>query len=149
MNTNGNLHQTRLRRKYTFAALAVLASGIASRVINTNHLLFDKYLGDALYAILIYLIFRIIFADQRIGLHAAIAMLLVFAIELFQLTGIPLAMRTRENDFLRILSIALGTKFQGLDVLAYALGVLSAQTVDRFQWKRSQSLQVTESSKIV
>lgn len=114
------------RYAYGVAALAVIVLGIASRVFVTGNILFDKYLGDALYAILLYLILRLWNPKKSVGFHAIVAMVWVFVIECFQLTGIPASMRQRDSLPLRMLSIALGTQFSWYDVLAYAFGILAA-----------------------
>lgn len=113
------------RKTYLFAAIIVIALGVASRLWSTGFILFDKYLGDALYAVLIYLIFRIRWPDRSARDHANWSMLLVFAIELFQWTGIPLTLRQSGNPVLVALSIVLGTTFAVRDIVAYGVGILA------------------------
>jgi len=120
----------RQRLGYLFAAIITIVIGIVSRVVQTEILIFDKYLGDALYAVLIYLIFRITFPWHPIHIHAIIAIVLAIAIELFQITGVPASMRVSDNPVLKLASIVLGTKFAILDIVAYAIGVLIAWLTD-------------------
>mgnify|MGYP000034909894 CR=1 FL=1 len=112
-------------KRYVPAAIIVIAIGVLSRVVQTGNILFDSYLGDALYAALLYLILRIGWPQRAARDHANWAMVLVFAIELFQLTGIPLALRQSDNALLVALSIALGTTFGLNDVVAYGVGILA------------------------
>ena len=120
----------RQRLGYLFAAIITIVIGIVSRVVQTEILIFDKYLGDALYAVLIYLIFRITFPRHPILNHAIIAIVLAIAIELFQITGVPTSMRASDNPALKLASVVLGTKFAILDIVAYAIGVLIAWRTD-------------------
>lgn len=121
----------RRRAYYLIAGLLVIALGIISRTVDTNSILINKYLGDALYATLIYLMFRSIHPNAQIPSHMVSAIALAFAIELFQLTQIPLNLRESESLALRLISIVLGTKFQWLDVAAYAVGVVAVGAIDR------------------
>lgn len=104
-------------------ALLVVVLGIVSRTFPLGFSLWDKYLGDALYAVLIYLGLTFLFPDRSIKWRAWTSMISVSAIEAFQLTGIPSQLYQSENTPLRLIAIALGTHFSWLDVLAYAAGI--------------------------
>src|SRR5438067_12174438 len=65
---------------------AIVGAGLLSRVAHTGFRLFDKYLGDALYAAVIYVIFRLTGRIERVALWSAVAMT---AIELFQFDAGP------------------------------------------------------------
>lgn len=118
------------RKVYLVAVIIVIGVGILSRTVNTNILLFDKYLGDALYAALIYTLLRIWQPAGSRRTHANWAMIIVFAIELFQLTGIPLTLQQSGNALLELVAMVLGTHYSWFDVVAYAVGILSAYAVD-------------------
>ena len=47
------------RRFWWGLLAAIVAAGLLSRVAHTGFRLFDKYLGDALYAAMVYVIFRL------------------------------------------------------------------------------------------
>lgn len=97
-----------------------------------GHPLIDKYAGDALYAVLLYLVIRTLWPAYTTLPRCALAAVLgMICIESFQLTGIPLAMRQSVSSLLKLISIALGTKFSWLDLLAYALGLTAVVMVDR------------------
>jgi hypothetical protein len=61
---------------------------------------------------------------------AASAMAIMAAIELFQLTLIPLRMLASEYLLLRICARLLGTEFSIWDLLAYGVGIGLAYFVD-------------------
>jgi hypothetical protein len=107
---------------------AIIVAGVLSRVAQTGFLLVDKYLGDALYAAMVYVIFRLTRRITRVALWAAVAMT---AIELFQLTGIAAAMFRSGSPAARICARLLGTEFSVLDLLAYAVGIACIAVVDR------------------
>lgn len=133
----------KVRKRYLIAATIVILLGVLSRLMPIGNILFDKYLGDALYAALLYLLLRIVWprvVKSRImkphsakRSHAIWAMLLVFAIELFQLTGIPLTLRQSGTPLFVVISIALGTTFSWLDVVAYVVGVFGIYRWDAWQ----------------
>ena len=47
------------RTSWIFCLAGIIAVGILSRVVHTGLLVFDKYLGDALYAAMVYAILRL------------------------------------------------------------------------------------------
>src|SRR5262245_36924147 len=94
---------------------AIVSAGLLSRVAHTGFRLFDKYLGDALYAAMVYVLFRLTGRITRLTLWAAVAMT---AIELFQLTRIPAGMLGSEHLGVRLFARLLGTEFSVLDLLA-------------------------------
>lgn len=88
--------------------------------------LFDKYLGDALYAIMVYILLRL--AGAR---HTALcAMALMLAIELFQLTGIAARMLRSNSTVVRICARLMGTEFGAADLVAYAAGIVGIAWLD-------------------
>ncbi|MEM7133122.1 MAG: DUF2809 domain-containing protein [Chloroflexota bacterium] len=108
---------------YILLVPIVVAIGVVSRAVDFGSIFIDKYLGDALYAILLYLGFSILWSRSPIGWRGWGALIVVFAIECFQLTGIPRNLSQSNSLPLRILAIGLGTHFSWLDVAAYVVGV--------------------------
>ncbi|MBL8220159.1 MAG: DUF2809 domain-containing protein [Bryobacterales bacterium] len=106
---------------------AVICVGLLSRAVHTGLLIFDKYLGDALYAAMVYAILRLTGRLARVALWASVAML---AIELFQLTGVPAHLLRSNYPAVRICARLLGSTFSVLDLLAYAVGILCLAGVD-------------------
>jgi hypothetical protein len=108
---------------------AIIAIGLLSRVTRTGSRIFDKYLGDALYAAMVYVLFRLTGRVTRVWLSAAVMMM---AIELFQLTGVPSSMFRSDYAIVRVCGRLLGTDFSVLDLLAYAVGIGCIAVLD---WK--------------
>ena len=128
------------RLTLSIALLAVILVGILSRYFHTGFQIFDKYLGDALYTVMVYLLLSLIWIRGRTLHKAMIVMAFMIALELFQLTLIPYSLSTSSNIFLRIVAIVLGTKFSWLDLLAYLVGVTLIVIVDsRFIAKLSKN----------
>ncbi len=100
--------------------IAIIALGILSRVIHTGLAIFDKYLGDALYAAMVYALLRL---RSRTAPVAVPAMVVTVAIELFQLTMIPARLLSSGHLVVRLAARLMGTQFSLLDILAYAGGI--------------------------
>jgi hypothetical protein len=101
--------------------------GILSRVVHTGLLIFDKYLGDALYAAMIYSVLRLL---SRTAPVAVPAMVVMTVIELFQLTMIPAHLLASEHFVARICARLMSTSFSFLDLLAYGVGIVCIYLVD-------------------
>ena len=99
---------------------AIVVTGIVSRLGQTGFRIVDKYLGDALYAAMVYVLFRLTNRIARPALWTSVAMI---AIELFQLTGIAAEMFRNGNAAVRSFARLLGTDFSVLDLVAYAAGI--------------------------
>ncbi len=111
------------RRFWSLCLIAIIAAGILSRILHTGYILLDKYLGDALYAAMVYAILRVIGTTKAVAVKA---MTIMTALELFQLTLIPAHMLSSPNTLVRITARLLGTEFSFLDLLAYAIGKLDS-----------------------
>ena len=108
--------------------VAIIAAGLLSRVVQTGFRPLDKYLGDALYAAMVYVIFRLTGHIKRVALWAAVTMA---AIEFFQLTQVPADMLRSPNLMIRVCARLLGTEFSVFDLLAYAVGIGCIGVLDR------------------
>jgi hypothetical protein len=115
------------RRFWWGLLAAIVAAGLLSRVAHTGWRLLDKYLGDALYAAMVYVLFRLA-GIARVAMWAAVAMT---AIELFQLTRVPADMLRSAYPAVRACARLLGTEFSVLDLLAYAVGICCIAALDR------------------
>jgi hypothetical protein len=121
--------QVERRRGLWLGLLAAIVSvGLLSRVVHTRFRLFDKYLGDALYAAMVYVLFRLTGRIAQVTLWAAVAMT---AIETFQLTRVPAGMLRSGYPAVRACARLLGTEFSVLDLLAYAVGIGCLAAIDR------------------
>ena len=107
----------------------IIGIGILSRVIHTGFVVFDKYLGDALYAAMVYVILRLLW--RATAVVVAVATLIVMTvIELFQLTMVPAHMLASERLIVRISAMLIGTEFSFLDLFAYGVGIACIYLVD-------------------
>ena len=110
----------RSRLSWVLCIVGIIAMGILSRVVHTGLPVFDKYLGDALYATMVYGILRLL---CRAAASAVCAMVVMTVIELFQLTMIPAHMLSSEHLITRICARLIGVEFSFLDLLAYGVGI--------------------------
>ncbi len=117
----------RSRRAWMVCLMVIIAIGILSRTVQTGFVLFDKYLGDALYAAMVYALLRVLWSRVSVIVPAAIVMI---AIELFQLTGIPARMVASGHLALYFVGRLLGTHFSFVDLLAYGVGIAGVYFVD-------------------
>ena len=116
-------------RGFWWGLLAVVVSaGLLSRLAHTGFRLFDKYLGDALYAAMVYVLFRLTGRITRVTVWSAVAMT---TIEFFQLTRVPSGMLRSAYPVVRACARLLGTEFSVLDLLAYAVGIGCLAAIDR------------------
>ena len=124
----------RSRWVYALATAVVFGIGVASRTVDVESVLLNKYLGDALYAVLFYLALGVCFPHHRLRSRLVTSGVFVLSVECFQLTGIPLELR-QQGGFAQLLSICLGTKFAWLDIVAYFVGLACVATLDGSQRK--------------
>ncbi|WP_448004272.1 ribosomal maturation YjgA family protein [Agromyces bauzanensis] len=109
-----------LRRRFSAAALlcAVVAAGLAVHALLPDTAATD-IAGDALYAAAVYLGVVVVVPGVRPLMVAAIVTAWCVAVELFQLTGIPLALGAEFAPAM----LLLGTVFDARDLLVYVIGV--------------------------
>jgi hypothetical protein len=107
-----------------------VALGIVSRRIPLGWSWWDKSLGDALYAVAVYLVLRIAFPTWPSLKTGVAAALCCAAIELFQLTGIPAA-----HAQLPVVRWLVGTQFSLHDLASYFVGILAVAALDKL-WRR-------------
>lgn len=123
------------RHTLIYLCLIVTALGVISRFVRFENAIFDKYLGDALYAILFYLLISILVSDLRAIIKATIVFILMVTFELFQLTRIPMALSQNENVLARFAAMLLGTVFSWVDIVAYLVGIVIAASVDMMKFE--------------
>ena len=131
------------RRYYLHVAVVVFAAGVASRMQRLDNDVWDKYLGDALYAVMFYLCLAICWPSVQPTYRVIVTSIFVVCIECFQLTGIPLDMRRNGNVFLKFVSIVLGTKFGWFDMLAYFVGITVVSLCD---WRFTSATNASQQS---
>lgn len=116
---------------YLIVAFLVIALGLLSRSISFVPL----FIGDVLYAVLIYLLLRFLLPKKALVLSAFFAVVFCYLIEFSQLfTG---------NDFLvyarsfKLGRLILGQGFLWSDLFFYVVGVLIAYVIDRYFIKKT------------
>jgi len=119
----------RSRAFWIVCLVCIIGPGIASRAMHTGWILVDKYLGDALYAAMVYVLISLLWQTGALR-KAALAMLLMTALEVFQLTMIPAHLLAGGNLAERIFARLLGTEFSFRDLLAYAVGIFGVFIFD-------------------
>jgi len=113
--------------KRVVAALVVtIALGLISRLCPIGWPLYDKSLGDILYAVAAYLALRIVLIRKPAIMIAPLAVGLCVGIECFKLTGIPVDLA---RDY-PIVGWVLGSTFSWHNLACYAVGVAIIATID-------------------
>jgi hypothetical protein len=108
------------------AALAVtVALGLLSRLRPVGWFLYDKSLGDVLYAVAAYLVLALVLFRKPPAFVAPIALATCLAVEFFQATGIP----ARYAHYL-VVRWLIGTTFSWHDVACYGVGVAAIAAAD-------------------
>jgi hypothetical protein len=118
------------RASWVLCLIGIITVGILSRVVHTGLVVVDKYLGDALYAAMVYTILRLFWRAAAPARVAVSAMAVMTAIELFQLTMIPAQLLASEHVMVRTGARLMGTEFSFLDLLTYAVGIACIYLAD-------------------
>jgi hypothetical protein len=116
---------------WSWVLVGIIGVGILSRAFHTGSVIVDKYLGDALYAAMVYALLRLLWMATAAVRVATLAMSIVTALELFQLTMIPAHLLHSGYVLVRISARLMGTEFSFQDLLAYAVGIACIYSVDR------------------
>src|SRR5262249_38385923 len=107
-------------------ALAVtVALGLASRLYPTGGFLWDRVLGEVLYAVAAYLAWSVLLFRKPPWLIAAIAFGCCLAVELFKLTGFP-----AENQDVFLVRWFLGMSFDAVNLVYYFIGAALTALAD-------------------
>jgi len=105
------------RGKALVGVAGAIALGGASRLVPVGNAIWDKSMGDVAYAVMVGFIVLFLRPRTKMIATAGITIAICFAIETFQLTGIPARAP-------RLLRIALGTTFAWHDMACYVVGAL-------------------------
>lgn len=127
------------RNRLFYGVLIVLtiAFGLFSRKIAYLYLpdIVNEYLGDAIWASMIFLIFRFTFFNKDTRYIAIISLGFCFLIELSQLYHAPWIEAIRATT---LGGLVLGSGFLWSDLLAYYIGVHVAATFELYILRRKQ-----------
>jgi len=116
------------------ALAATIALGLLSRLYPVGWSVYDKSLGDVLYAVAAYLFLALLLLRRPQVVVAIIALALCVAVEVFKLTGIP-----AEFGHLTVVRCTLGTTFSWHNLVCYLVGVVLVALLDRFLLRPHQS----------
>jgi hypothetical protein len=106
----------------------IISLGILSRKID----LIPLSIGDFLYAVMIYIIVRIIHINQKALQIIILSLLICYGIEFFQLYQAEWIIALRKTLFGRYV---LGQGFLWSDILAYTFGIAFAFCIERIVLK--------------
>lgn len=113
----------KLRLKYLLCVAAVITAGLVSRKMAFIPL----WIGDALWAVMIYLLMRMIFIHTSVIKIAAWSLTFCFAIEISQVYQAPWINHIRST---LIGHLILGQGFLWSDLIAYTVGILTIVIVE-------------------
>lgn len=114
--------------KYPILVLLIIILGILSRKIS----IIPLFVGDLLYAMMIYFIVRFFFNKNDLLKSAIIALLICFSIEFLQLYQANWMIEIRKTTFGHYV---LGQGFLWSDLVAYFIGVLISYSIDKYSKK--------------
>ncbi|HEV2293673.1 MAG TPA: DUF2809 domain-containing protein [Tepidisphaeraceae bacterium] len=118
--------------------LLIVPLGLASRRWPIGLPLYDDALGDALYAVMVYLVLAILFPARRPLAVAIAAAVVCLAIELFKLTGLPHAWRRSTLS-----RLVFGTSFGWHNLVRYGVGIACIALADGLPVRRRSAAQDT------
>ena len=107
------------------ALVVTVVLGLASRLYPTGWFLWDRILGEVLYAVAAYLVWAMLLFRKPPWLIAVIAFGCCLAVELFKLTGIP-----AENHHVFLVRWFLGMTFDAVNLIYYFTGAVMIAFVD-------------------
>jgi hypothetical protein len=114
-------------RSLAVGLILTVALGVASRRYPIGLHLYDKSLGDALYAVAAYLTLALTRPRWRPFLVAVTSLGFCLAVEAFQLTGVP-----ARHAHLGPIRWLLGTQFSWSDIGWYLAGIAGVASVDGY-----------------
>jgi hypothetical protein len=120
----GMLGRVTRRPLLAVAALVTVAAGLTVRSVGDGAV--SQVAGDALYAVLVYVLVGFLAVRARPAAAGGLAWAVCAVVELAQLTGVPAAV-VEVWDPARWV---LGTTFHAPDLLVYAVGAACAVLVD-------------------
>lgn len=110
---------------YFLIVILIIILGLLSRKITT----LPVFVGDILYAMMIYFIVKFLFLELELKKVAFFSLLICFTIETLQLYQANWIVAIRNTTFGHLV---LGQGFLWSDILAYTFGVSFAFLIDKF-----------------
>ncbi|WP_426623669.1 DUF2809 domain-containing protein [Leifsonia sp. McL0607] len=112
-------------------AVAVVAAGLTVHELAEGWA--GAFAGDALYAVLLFVLVAIVTPRAHSAVVGGIALTVCVGVELLQLTGVP----ARLSAAIPGVELVLGSTFQATDLIAYALGAAVATVADLLVRRRA------------
>lgn len=126
--TNGSPSPARIRACAFLGLLLVVTLGLASRTAPMASVpVLGNYFGDATWAAAAYAALRILAPMMRVATAALLALAVAIAVECSQLWHPAWLDALREY---RVVALLIGHGFIWLDLVAYAIGVLVASSIE-------------------
>jgi hypothetical protein len=107
------------------ALAATVVLGLASRLYPVGWFLYDRVLGEVLYAVAAYLVLAVLLVRKSPLFIAVVTFGCCLAVELFKLTGIP-----AENQHVFLVRWFLGMTFSVVNLGYYLLGAVLIACAD-------------------
>ena len=101
------------------ALAATVVLGLASRLYPVGWFLYDRVLGEVLYAVAAYLVLAMLLVRKPPFFIAVIAFVCCLVVEVFKLTGIP-----AEHQHVLLVRWFLGMTFSAVNLGYYLIGVV-------------------------
>ncbi|GAB3787266.1 DUF2809 domain-containing protein [Spirosoma horti] len=117
----------RNRVLYTLLVLVTILLGLASRRFFDEFLFVRAYVGDGLWALMVFLGFALVFNRWSVRSVALAALLFSFGIELSQLYHAPWIDNLRST---RLGGLVLGFSFVWSDLICYSVGIAVGVLLD-------------------
>ena len=117
------IHQSFSMKKKRFRYLLIIVCVILLGILSRQFHFIPLYVGDVLYAVMIYFIVRLFSIRTRLLRSAVISLLICFFVELLQLYRATWIVELRNTP---LGHYALGQGFRWSDLIAYAAGVAIA-----------------------
>jgi hypothetical protein len=118
-----------MKVRLLIALALTLALGLLSRLFPLGLPLYDKSLGDVLYAVAAYLGLAVLLPRRSPAVVASLALAFCLAVESFKITGIP-----KQYAHLGIVRWMLGTSFSWHNLVCYLVGVAAVFGLDAGQF---------------
>lgn len=119
----------RLRITYLIIIPVIIATGLLVRIKQVWFpAVVNLYLGDALYAVMVFYIYSFVLPFKSGIIRAGYALITCYCIEFLQLSSAPCIVAARATLPGRLV---LGQGFLWSDLLAYSMGIAAAYVADR------------------
>ncbi len=117
----------KIRLHFLLLFFGTILLGLSSRWAPIREVI-GTWLGDVLYAVMIFFLWSVLFPKQALIRQALFALLICYAIEFLQLYQAQWMLNLRAT---RLGSLVLGHGFLWSDIALYTLGVLVAVGIGR------------------